>query len=259
MVKCLLCNREFNSITNVHLSMIHKMKFNEYREMFPDADLGSWYTNQLKQVRKPENIKKRNIAASKVLSGRPAWNKGLTKATDNRVVQSGWSEEAKEKCKEDFRTGRRIGVNKGKKFWTPEFYTKMHEKYLTGWLPNPTIGRGRQGVREDLGHFVRSVWEANICRIFKYCGIDYEYESETCRINLGDSLYICDFYLPKLNIFVECKGYLYEDAKIKYRKVLEKFPNIDWRVIDSEVYHILAKKYEKLIPEWETYYFKKGK
>jgi hypothetical protein len=130
-------------------------------------------------------------------------------------------------------------------------HRKMKSKYLTGYLPNPYIGRGRQGVREDLGHFVRSIWEANLCRIFKYCGIEYEYEKH--RFDLDDCVYICDFYFPKFDVYVECKGYLYDDARDKLIKVLEKYPDKYFKLIDAEVYHTLAERYKRNIPNWEEY------
>jgi hypothetical protein len=114
-------------------------------------------------------------------------------------------------------------------------------------LPDTASKHFHSGFREDLKHFVRSSWEANICRIFNFENIKYEYESSKCRFDLGDSVYICDFYLPDLNIFVEVKGRMTDRAKVKYRKVLNKYPSNTFNAIDGEVYYSLMNKYRPLI------------
>jgi len=96
--------------------------------------------------------------------------------------------------------------------------------------------------REDLGHICRSSWEANICRILKFINLRYEYESSRCHFNLDDCVYICDWYLPEVNIYIKCKGYL-RDHGVKLRKFANKYPNIQLKVIDSDVYNILQNIY----------------
>jgi len=261
MVICALCNNEFKSITNVHLKIKHDISFNEYRTRFPDAELGEWYTKILNSNRDKEKnfLRSKKVVDSRIKHGTNiAWNKGLIKEIDPRVSSGPWTEERKLKRINDYATGKIVIWNKGlfgdpRLKWSDSVRKKMLEKYILGWLPNYFLGRGLQGYRDDLNHFVRSSWEANICRIFKYLHIEYEYESEKCRFNLGDSIYTCDWYLPEFNMYIECKGYLYQDSLNKLKKVHALFPDIIFKVIDFEVYRIFTERYSKLIPKWETY------
>ena len=237
------------------------MKFNDYRKMFPAADLGEWYARCLlasknKSVR--EHISDGVIKAIEKRGG--VWNKGLSSKTDPRLK---WSPEARKKCLDDFKTGKRKSWKKGltketdsrcnQSKYSEVALKRIHDKYLSGWRPNLKLYRGCQCFRNDLGHFVRSTWEANICRIFNFENIKYEYESKRCRFDLGEHVYICDFYLPTYDIFIEVKGYLYPDAREKLKLVLNKFPNTVFKIIDTEVYTILTKKYSKEISTWEVY------
>ena len=59
-------------------------------------------------------------------------------------------------------------------------------------------GIGKVGFREDIGHFVRSTWEANFARILKYKGRNYLYEPQTFLLTLDDDTevsYTPDFML----------------------------------------------------------------
>ena len=57
--------------------------------------------------------------------------------------------------------------------------------------PSPKgSGFGKGGVRKDIGHYVRSTWEANVCRIFKYMNRDYKFESKRFKIVIDkDDIY----------------------------------------------------------------------
>ena len=48
------------------------------------------------------------------------------------------------------------------------------------------------------------------------------YEIE--RFNLGNTTYTPDFFLPRLEKFIEVKGYLYEDSKKKIEMFKEQYP-----------------------------------
>ena len=53
---------------------------------------------------------------------------------------------------------------------------------------NPMYGKVtkiKSGFRKDLGHSVRSSWEANFSRILKYMKINYEYEKYTFKLKKG--------------------------------------------------------------------------
>lgn len=53
---------------------------------------------------------------------------------------------------------------------------------------NPSYGKvyhSKSGFRKDLGHSVRSSWEANVCRILNKYNIVYEYEKHTFKLKDG--------------------------------------------------------------------------
>lgn len=116
------------------------------------------------------------------------------------------------------------------------------------------------GYRQDLGHYVRSAFEANYCRFLNWFSIKYEFESEKCLFKLDDGTsYTCDFYLPDIEQYIELKGYIREDAQNKINIFQIQCPNIKWYMImqDSEEWKYIVINYSKLIPNWE--YNKKEK
>lgn len=110
-----------------------------------------------------------------------------------------------------------------------------------------TTGRG--GKREDLGHYVRSNWEANVARIFKLQGREYEFEKHS--FNLSDGrIYIPDFYLPKENLYVEVKGVMLEKLLSKYNLAKKEYPQENFKLISPEEYSKLREEYKDKIL-WE--------
>lgn len=107
--------------------------------------------------------------------------------------------------------------------------------------------RGRGGFREDLGHYVRSSWEANFARILKIQGKNYEYEPKTFVLASGKT-YTPDFFVE--NMFYEVKGYLSEIAKNKIESFMKEYPDIKLQIIDATVYDDLRLLYRSKIL-WE--------
>lgn len=107
----------------------------------------------------------------------------------------------------------------------------------------------KAGFRKDIGHFVRSMFEANYARILNFNKVKYEYEPKT--FNLKTTSYTPDFYIPKEDRFVELKGRYFGINKI--RKFKKMFPKIKYSVIfqDSNEWKLLTKQYKNLIPTWE--------
>lgn len=106
-------------------------------------------------------------------------------------------------------------------------------------------------VRSDIGHFTRSSWEANYVRILKYLNIKYEYESEIIWLKDKDSniSYTPDF---KINdIYIEIKGYWYDDAIHKVKLFRDQYPNKKLIIIDSNKYKKLENHYKNILSNWE--------
>lgn len=112
--------------------------------------------------------------------------------------------------------------------------------------------KGVGGRREDIGHYVRSRWEANICRLLKHVGIRYQYEPDRFKLEEGDNRYI---YTPDIKIaekiYIEVKGWETEKAKIKKRLMPEQYPDIKIIYINEPKYKYLSKLCKDKIKNWE--------
>ncbi|MNC02576.1 hypothetical protein D3C75_499520 [compost metagenome] len=101
-------------------------------------------------------------------------------------------------------------------------------------------GRGLNGIRNDLGHNCRSMWEANIARVLKFKKISYEFEPKVFPFydekgNLIDS-YLPDFYLPQSKVWLEVKGQMDETSKNKLKLMEEHYPNERVFIIEGDTY-----------------------
>jgi hypothetical protein len=130
-------------------------------------------------------------------TGEP-WNKGMTKEDDERIQRAA--------------------------------------KKLVGHDPFHGCGWGKGGFREDIGHYVRSIWEANIARVYQYLSWDYEYEPNS--FELGDkSTYRPDFYLPQFEWYIEISGYVSD----------KKLWKVDqFRKLHGKLEHLTEKDYKKI-------------
>lgn len=110
----------------------------------------------------------------------------------------------------------------------------------------------KAGIREDLGFYVRSGFEANYARILKYTGVLSEYEKHTFTLKDGRT-YTPDFYLPETQEYVEIKGYYTEANKEKFAQFKRDFPEVKIQLLleDSWEWKKLRGKYKPLIPAWE--------
>jgi len=107
--------------------------------------------------------------------------------------------------------------------------------------------RGRGGIREDLGFYVRSSWEANFARVLRYLQKEFEYEPEYFSLDNGKS-YIPDFKVG--DCFYEIKGYMSQASKEKIELFKQKFPQIDLKIIGPVEYNELYQTYGGFV-NWE--------
>lgn len=122
-----------------------------------------------------------------------------------------------------------VGLNRGREF-SDEWRQKLSENHRDcsgrknpqfGKPPSPKTSRGRNGLREDLGHHCRSSWEANFARSLMAFGLEYEYEPRS--FDLGDTTYTPDFWIPDLGVFVEVSGYTNNEKARKVADVVEQY------------------------------------
>lgn len=131
--------------------------------------------------------------------------------------------------------------------------------------PSPKgSGRGKGGIRKDIGHYVRSRWEANICRIYNLHKRPYEYEKYRFTVDVDGSqmTYSPDLYLPDKDLYIEIKGHARSarewicecDACLKCKKKMMSFKKIFKHriiLIGRLEYHRLKKIFSGAINEWE--------
>lgn len=112
--------------------------------------------------------------------------------------------------------------------------------------------KGIGGIRKDIGHYVRSRWEANIARILKQLGIKYQYELEHFKLIKPDDSYIT--YTPDFKIgsqYIEVKGWWDIKSITKKDLMKEQYPDIPIYYIDEIEYRKLEGIYAKRITNWE--------
>ena len=107
------------------------------------------------------------------------------------------------------------------------------------------------GFRKDLGHFVRSSWEANICRILKHKNIFYEYESKCCRFKVKDSIYIIDLFLPNYNRYIEIRPLIFINKNSKIKDFKKLYPDKSFYVLSDRIYKWLVNRYKEEIKAME--------
>ena len=89
------------------------------------------------------------------------------------------------------------------------------------------VNIARGGYRKDIKQYFRSKMEANICRYYKLTEIEYIYEPkefEFKTIKRGSRYYKPDFYLPIIDLWVECKGWFRPGDKTKLRRFKKYYP-----------------------------------
>jgi len=152
-------------------------------------------------------------------------------------------------------------------------YKKIREwrKIYGSWTKGKTINdlriktlllRGRIGMkgpthgnaayRKDLGHYVRSSWEANFARILKIIGLEYEYEKYTFILKDGRT-YTPDFYIKNKDKFYEVKGFLSENDKCL--DFIKEFPQIKFAIVGEKFYSRLIKHFLKNIIDDKTTFY----
>lgn len=179
---------------------------------------------------------KKNEFGSKIRP-KEIWNKGLN--IDDPRVKKGVK-----KQKATF--AKNLAEGKIIMYYTGKTLTSEHRKNIA--IANaiavvegrrPHLPRFKGGIREDLGHYCRSSWEANFARILKYLNRNYEHESQYFELSNGKT-YTPDFYDYKKDCFYEIKGFWIRDAKEKFEQFKLDYPHIKIRLIEH-------KKYKRII------------
>lgn len=203
-----------------------------------------FYSNPSKE------ISRQKISAGKQAfhqNGGTVWNEGLTVETSTAVAEVGHkiSLALEGRSFED-----KFGIEKA-----TEMKAAMSARYSGSG--NPMFGKPSPhrngGYREDLGHYVRSNWEADFARVLNLHKIAYQYEPRTFPLKriTGEIInYTPDFYVPSTETFYEIKGWYHEADEEKIKLFVEQYPEYQFVLIEKTKFAELAMKYKKLVA-WE--------
>lgn len=119
-----------------------------------------------------------------------------------------------------------------------------------------TYSRCRGGFRDDLCHYFRSAWEANIARILTVAGFKWEYEpTRFTFLNNNDGVlsYCPDFYLSDYDVWLEVKGWMDDKSKLRLSKFESEYPTEYGRLIliGEYEYKMLSTIFSSSITRWE--------
>ncbi|MEK9167597.1 MAG: DNA polymerase III subunit alpha [Patescibacteria group bacterium] len=179
--------------------------------------------------------------------GGEPWNLGLTKE-NNRIMASTGRKISKSL------TGQsnidKFGVDRAEEIRLRMSAAMRGKKnHMFGVTPPHRHG----GYRKDLGHYVRSNWEADFARILLHQGLSYEYEPRTFPVTLPDGSptnYTPDFYIPSQETYYEIKGWLHDDDRLKMEEFQRQYPDIKLVIIGATKFAEFALKYRSLVA-WE--------
>lgn len=154
--------------------------------------------------------------------GQPAWNKGLTKEKDERVLKNS------------------LSISKSMKGKIGRPHTEETKRKLSKIMSIHNKG-GRSKWYNVSGQSVQGTWERDIAQKLDEMGIvwkklktnqhTFEYEMDgkwRC--------YTPDFYLPDYGVYLEIKGYWWGNDKKKMEIVVEKYNETKFVIIEKNEY-----------------------
>lgn len=117
--------------------------------------------------------------------------------------------------------------------------------------------RVKKGPALDLpkkyhSNIYRSMWERNMARVFHKQKREFEFESENCEFKFTGYRrkpwgYLCDFYLPDEDIWVEVKGYFTARDRSKYKRLKKQYPPVAKKLV-----LVLSKSNKKAIEFYKS-------
>ena len=175
--------------------------------------------------------------------GRLAWNKGLTKDTDQRVKKNGET------------ISDRIKNGETTPYWLGKHHT-LESKKLIGQKMTKNNNGGKckwfSYIKKDSSEVkLQGTWEVRFAKVLDIIdenwikiGVGHKGHSFIWKDdNDKEHFYTPDFYSPKLNKYFEVKGYWWGDDKNKMKQVISQNKQIKIEIImKSELLN-----YEKLI------------
>lgn len=246
LIACAICGVK-RQILGGHVIAKHGLTKQEYKERYPgfslvspnrinhikDALIAKYGQGFRKGVRRSkEEVDKITSSIRKTFAeGRVSWSKGKH-----------WDEVLGVERVNEINARRRKTLSK-----------THEEKRSKGQWKLPLGARHKSawgGYREDLQMYVRSRWEANICRLLNYFKIPFAYEPQV--FDLSETCYTPDLFLPEEQIYVEIKGWMDSSSLQKITLFNQVYPDIRLYLIDYQKYSLLEYLCKDLVGGWEV-------
>ena len=238
-VECQLCHKTFRGgLNNLHLHKTHKINPAKYASRFPEQDIWIKYSKRCPICNKVLNssVKKfcsrECFAESSKIKGFPNYEQHHNGRNFGQRRQLG-----------EFTSPGMTGKNHSKK-------TKKRLRETSTYNFNHSGSFGYEYFVEDLGHCVRSGWEANIARLLKFLGIEYVYEPKVFSIpKIGN--YLPDFYLPQYDLYLEVKGHWRAWKRVNKVYAFAKQGLGSIALIDNKKYYQIRNLCKHIVPDWD--------
>ncbi len=265
MIKCKICGKNYKQITTSGHLRRHSITRDQYLEQFPGAKTVSEETVNAHS----KAMKKKVKDGSHFVPFRDI--PGLARKTHDKHME-GPVEFVCIRCGKVKKTNRYIAERR--KYCSnkchsshvaehPELHQERNRNISKAKKGKPLKGgysRCKGGYREDIGHYVRSGWEADVCRIFQHCDAEYDYEAFSVQLNNNNDpmTWIIDFVdhdrILSDNGLIEVKGWWDSKSKLKAKLLKKQRPTVYNKItfIGREEMRELIRKYSSIIPNWES-------
>jgi len=118
----------------------------------------------------------------------------------------------------------------------------------TGKLRSKKIRFNRDSVLKKAGY--RSQFELNLARTLTDNGVAFEYETIKFQYIPQPRNYTPDFYLTESNIYVEAKGHLTKDDRVKMVLIKKQHPELDIRFVFVRAQNKIYKGSKTTYASW---------
>jgi len=145
---------------------------------------------------------------------------------------------------------RELGPKKGD-HPSPETRARMSEA-ASSRKAHSCYSNCKGGFRADLGHAVRSSWEANLCRLLNWIGVKYQYEGKTLLLKReAGSIHHRPDLLVGNETLIEIKGW-WDPRSLEIRKLIEEqYPELGIIYVEEELYRKIEERFASKVPGWE--------
>lgn len=123
-----------------------------------------------------------------------------------------------------------------------EWREKVSTGLLKRWAEDPpkcSFGTRHAGWYQKIDGskcYLRSSYEHRVASVLDALGIVWQFEKKRYTLQLEEkkTVYIPDFYIPRLGILIEVKGHFYKDARVKWNQFLVQYSDLNICLIQKD-------------------------